>query len=464
MKSLRSQLTFALALSICTLLGAGGLGIFFVTREVMEDQFDDTLVAKATALITATEIDDEEFEIDLTVQDFAGFGPGGDDYFEIRRDDGRAMVISPSLGPVGNTLIPGMALPSHGRAKLVSGTLGDSRAARFFIQRFVPKDDDKKEYQDLHLVAASPKRELLRNLWILGSVIAAVGGLMLLMVVPLLRMVLRRGLKPLTNLSEQVRGISDSQLDERLELEGQPEELVPLGASLNAWLGRMEASFERERRFSSHAAHELRTPLTELKMIAELGSTWPDQATPERFAEMVTIVDEMELLLEKLSLLARADAGRLPVVLSDVDLRTSVGSAVERMKNAAAARNITLKLEVEDGSLRTDPVLWTAILQNLAGNAVSHAPEGSVIHLKASAERLMVSNPAPDLKEEDLEKLFERFWRKDTSHHGEAHSGLGLSIVRACVGLLCGKCQLSLDEESRLRVEIRWDRGGGEKS
>ncbi|RYD33959.1 MAG: hypothetical protein EOP85_20295, partial [Verrucomicrobiaceae bacterium] len=80
MKSLRSQLTIALGFSICALLVAGGLAIFFVTRGVLQDQFDDTLVAKATALLTATEIDDEEFEIDLTVQDFAGFGVGGDDY------------------------------------------------------------------------------------------------------------------------------------------------------------------------------------------------------------------------------------------------------------------------------------------------------------------------------------------------------------------------------------------------
>lgn len=456
MKSLRSQLTSALAFSVCTLLAAGGLGIFFVTREVMEDQFDATLVAKATALITATEIDDEEFEIDLTVQDFAGFGPGGDDYFEIRRDGGKAMVVSPSLGVREAALIPQISLPLRGEATLVSGQLGDGRAARFFIQRFVPKDDEKKEYQDLYLVAASPLRELLKNLWILGSVIAAVGGLMLVVTVPLLRLVLARGLRPLASLSQQVRGISDSQLDERLDLAGQPEELVPLGASLNAWLGRMEASFERERRFSSHAAHELRTPLTELKMVAELGAMWPDQATPERFAEVITIVDEMEVLLEKLSLLARADAGHLPVVRVDVDLRTSIESAVERAAGAAAARSITVEAVIEDGLLRTDAVLWSTILQNLLGNAVSHAPVGSVIHLDASARRLRVSNPAPDLADEDLEKLFERFWRKDTSHRDEAHSGLGLSIVRACVGLLGGRCRLTLDAENRLRVEIGW--------
>ncbi len=459
MKSLRSQLTVALGLSICTLLAVGGLAIFFVTREVMEDQFDDTLVAKATALITATEIDDEEFEIDLTVQDFAGFGPGGDDYFEIRRDDGRMIAVSPSLGISGKTLIPQLSIPEPPEMRLISGHLGDGSPARFFIQRFAPKDDAKLEYQDLYLVTASPTRELLRNLWILGSVIASVGGLMLVMIVPLLRMVLARGLRPLANLSEQVRGIPASRFDTRLDLDGQPEELVPLGASLNAWLGRMEGSYERERRFSSHAAHELRTPLAELKMMADLGATWPDQATPERFAEVSVIVDEMEALLEKLSLLARADAGQQPVVLTKVDLRSSIEAAMDRFADAASSRELTLTLNVREEVVLTDSVLWSTVLQNLLGNAVSHAPAGSAIQVDASSERLCVANLAPSLTNDDLDKLFERFWRKDTSHRGEAHSGLGLSIVKACAGLLGGSCGLSLDEAGLLRLEIRWDRG-----
>lgn len=456
MKSLRSQLTVALGFSICALLVAGGLGIFFVTRGVLQDQFDDTLVAKATALITAAEIDDEEFEIDLTVQDFAGFGSGGDDYFEIRRGDGSVMAASPSLRPPGAALLPVFEVPPQTAARLVSGTLVDGRPARFFIQHFVPKDDDKREYQDLLLVAASPTRELLYSLWVLASVIAGVGALVMVLTVPVLRTVLARGLRPLESLGRQVQEIPVSRLDQRLDLTGQPEELVPLGSSLNAWLGRMEASFERERRFSSHAAHELRTPLAELKMMAELGATWPDQATPERCGEMIKVVDELEALLDKLSLLARADAGSQPVELSSLDLSATVAAAVERFSNAAAAKNQTIELQVESGPFQSDAVLWPAILHNLLGNAISHAPAGSTIHLSASSSRLAISNPAPDLDGRDLDRLFERFWRKNQSHRGEAHSGLGLSIVKACVCLLGGSVRPSLDHGGLFMVEITW--------
>lgn len=456
MKSLRSQLTVALGFSICALLVASGLGIFFVTRGVLQDQFDDTLVAKATALITATEIDDEEFEIDLTVQDFAGFGSGGDDYFEILRGDNSLMVASPSLRLPGGEMLPQMDAPPDQEPRIVSGKLADGRPARFFIQRFVPKDDEKLEYQDLRLIAASPERDLIFSLWVLGSVIVGVGVLMLALMVPVLHAVLARGLRPLESLGKQVQDIPASRLDQRLDLTGQPEELVPLGASLNAWLGRMEASFERERRFSSHAAHELRTPLAELKMMAELGATWPDQATPERCAEIIKVADELEALLEKLSLLARADAGSQPVELADVDLSGSVATVVDRFTAAAAAKNLLIESQVESGPFRTDPVLWSTILQNLLGNAISHAPAGSTIHLTASPARLAISNPAPGLDGGDLEKLFERFWRKDTSHRGESHSGLGLSIVRACVNLLGGRIQPALSGEKIFQVEILW--------
>lgn len=463
MKSLRSQLTLVLGFSICALLVAGGLGIFFVTRGVLQDQFDDTLVAKATALITATEIDDEEFEIDLTVQDFAGFGSGGDDYFEIRRSDGSVMVESPSLKPPGGNLMPDFATPPGLEARLVSGNLADGRPARFFIQHFVPKDDDKREYQDLRLIAASPTRELLYSLWVLGSVIVGVGALVLALMVPVLRTILARGLRPLESLGRQVQAIPVSRLDQRLDLTGQPEELVPLGASLNAWLGRMEASFERERRFSSHAAHELRTPLAEIKMMAELGATWPDQATPERCGEIIKVADELEALLEKLSLLARADAGSQPVELTAVDLSATIASTVDRFSSAAVAKNLTIDSRVEPGPFRSDAVLWSTILQNLIGNAISHAPTGSTINLSASPSRLVLSNPAPDLDGRDLDKLFERFWRKDPSHRGEAHSGLGLSIVKACVGLLGGTVRPALDKDL-FRVDVVWAEAGSHGS
>jgi len=457
MISIRWRLTLLLCLAMGLLLVATGFGVFTGMRHVLRGRFDETLTAKARALITASEIDGGDFEIDLTVQDFAGFGTGGSDFFEIRRMNGDVFMRSPSLVSARIEIGKSGKPPQNDDGRIREAKLGDGRPARFYIQRFYPKGDKKQRFQDLYYVVASPAQGLDIELALLATVLAVAGGLALLLMVPLIRIGLGRGLQPLDHLSGELRGIRPENLHQRLDAVKLPAELVPVAASLNEWLARLEASFERERRFSSHAAHELRTPLAELKSMAELGATWPEEATPGRCAEMVTVANEMELLLEKLSLLARADAGRQPVTSDEVQVPASIVAVISRLEEKATARGIRFASQVEQESLTTDPVLWGAILQNLLGNAVSHAPPGSQVRVAFANGLLSVSNPAPDLAQEDLEKLFERFWRKDEAHSAYGHSGLGMSIVKACATLLGGECRAFL-ENGELRVEVKMRR------
>jgi signal transduction histidine kinase len=228
-----------------------------------------------------------------------------------------------------------------------------------------------------------------------------------------------------------------------------------VGKSLNGWLQRLESSFERERRFSSHAAHELRTPLAELRAMAELGAMFPDEATPERFQEVVAVSDELSSLLERLSLLSRTEAGRQPVSHEPVDLRAAVDLALERVARQAEERGIRFTTAVDGAPFISDPVLWAAILQNLIGNAAAHSPVGSSVDITAAPGNVTVSNPAPDLTQADVDLLFERFWRKDAAHSGTEHSGLGLSIVQAIAKALGGKCSAELSAGGVLTIHVR---------
>ena len=137
-----------------------------------------------------------------------------------------------------------------------------------------------------------------------------------------------------------------------------------------------------------------------------------------------------------------------------IDLAATVATAISRIEPKAEQRHLRLDSRVSAAPFTSDPVLWGAILQNLLGNAVAHAPEGSEVVIEAAPGRLVVSNPAPGLNEEDLERLFERFWRKDASRTGYGHSGLGLSIVKACVALLGGECRATLSPDRRFQVEV----------
>jgi len=460
MKSIRSRLTTSLCLAIGGLLLVAGLLVFVAVREVLMNQFDETLIAKARAIVTAAEIDDGKLEIELSVEDFAGFGDSGD-YFEIRRESGKVEMASPSLADPAAQRPPAIGrigVPDDFEPRVFTSTMADGRRARFFVQRFLPRGGKKRVlFEDLHLVVASPTSELDRNIAGLAGVLSIAGVTMLLVTIPVVQNALKRGLRPLGDLSHQVQRIGPDRLDSRVDESGLPVELQPVAAGLNAWLGRLEETFQRERRFSSHAAHELRTPLAELKMIAESGARWSDEATPERCSEMLEVIDELEGLLDKLSMLARADAGHFPLQLTELDPRGALDAALDRIAPKAAARGIRIIPQIDCKTVVSDPDLLSTILGNLLGNAVAYAPAGSTVAVRVTQDRLMVTNPAPELRQEDLPHLFERFWRKDPSRTGYGHSGLGLSIVSSCAGLMGGCCEAILGSGGELEIRVRWE-------
>lgn len=454
MSSIRRQLTLTLCLAAALLLPAGGLAVYFVVKQILFSQFDATLAAKAQALIAAAEVDDDELEIDLDVQQFAGFGSFLDgDFFEVRRFDGQAVARSPSLSSPGRGLASVPIVRGEWRGAIV---LPEGSPGRALARHFVPSDDEDRRFGDLQLVVASDSTALARTLRTLALVLLATGAVGLLATIFFLRITLRRGLRPLDTLAAEVQSLRIDESGLSLQTALLPDELRVVGEKLNDLLARVESSLARERRFSSHAAHELRTPLAELKIMAELIGRWPDEATAERSAEMLGVIRDLEELLKKLSLLSRADAGAHPVQREAVDLRTSIESAVERERAAGADRGIAIRTAIEAGNFQTDPILWRTILGNLIGNAAGHAPSNSTVQVEASPRSLIVSNAAPDLAPPDLDLLFDRFWRKNTARAGRNHSGLGLAIVQASVELLGGTCRANLSE-GKLRIEVAWD-------
>lgn len=448
MISIRRCITLLLCGAIGALFLVGGGGLYWAIRTVLTAQFDETLAAKAQALIVAADHDDDEIEIDFSVQDFAGFGSRAHgDFFEIRNARGRTLARSPSLG---RDYLPARAF---GSAPEFGGVrLPDQHPGRAIWQSF---QLEGKKSDVLQVTVASSSVGLERSLRAIALVILIGGALGLILTVIIVRISLRLGLRPLDRLADQVRGIQVSRLHERLDPSSLPPELRPIAEKFNETLARLEEGFARERRFSSHAAHELRTPLAELKSMTELIARWPDEATPGHTAEMLSVIQETEALLDKLALLARAENGALPVSTAALDLQQAVASAVERVRSVAASRHLTISTEITGDTIVTDSTLWTAILNNLLSNAVHYAPSATEISVQVSPHHVMVRNSAPDLSPEDIPHLFERFWRKSQSRSDREHSGLGLSIVAACAELLGARCQATLDDR-QLAVEVRW--------
>lgn len=448
MTSIRKRMAVMLSGAVAALLIVGGVVIYLTIRAVLVAQFDETLNAKAQALIVASELDGRRLEIDFDVEEFAGFGPSERrDYFEVWNRDGRSVEKSPSLDDgelpwresgTADIMLPG---GSSGRAVWVAF-----------------RAESRREGKEMVLCVASHSDGLEKSLSSIAMILAVVAGVGSLVAVVIVFACLNRGLHPIVALGEEVRRVDVSRLDQRIEEEGLPAELRVIAAKLNDMLERLEEGFARERRFSSHAAHELRTPLAELKTMVEFVTKWPEEFRKGLGEEMLGAIAEGEALLSKLSLLSSVETDKVSRQGTAIDVREAIASCLGKVEDTVVKRRLSVLTEIEDGRIVTEPVLWNAIANNLLGNAVSHAPEGAEVFVRVSSKSLIVENRAPDLDAGDVGHLFERFWRKSEARSGRQHSGLGLSIARACAEALGGGCRAGL-RDGRLIVEAWWTEG-----
>ena len=260
------------------------------------------------------------------------------------------------------------------------------------------------------------------------------------------RSVIKVGLKPLSDVEVTAAQIAAGDLSARLPEATSTTEVGRLTTSLNTMLARIEESFairktseDKLRRFVADASHELRTPLTAIRGFAELhrqGAVAGEEDTKQLLSRIEGESIRMGSLVEDLLLLARIDQARemerLPVDIAKVT-RDAVASA----QVAGPSHLITLSGDVDELYTLGDHHRIHQVVANLLANARTHTPEGTAIAVSiAQSEdglRIAVSDSGPGLSEEDQKRIFERFYRADSSrvrNDGEG-SGLGLSIVDA---------------------------------
>lgn len=276
----------------------------------------------------------------------------------------------------------------------------------------------------------------------LGAALAFALGLLLL----------RRGLLPLRQLSESVRGIDLRSLDKRLETRGIPAEFHEPVQALNAMLARLEESFQRLSQFSADLAHEIRTPLHNLLGSNGLALNQP-RSTAEYQEVLASNMEEFERLTrmaENLMFLARAEQAERALQLRQLELASVGEELCDYFEALADDREIRLENAL-CGQLLADQQLLQRALGNLLANAVRHADPGSPISLRRVDTPglcwLQVHNQGPPIASQHLGKLFDRFYRVDPSRAEPGDSGgLGLAIVRSIMLLHGGQVRVSSDE------------------
>jgi two-component system OmpR family sensor kinase len=393
----------------------------------------------------------------LAADEHFGGGPGGGDGGQRSGPPGVAMQYRSADGtrvlatfPAGSA--PGQASSSPSLPAAISlpaAPSGGPDQVRYFT---VPASTGGSRFRvrasldsgaNVMVVLATSLREvdgtlhrlLVIELLVTASVLAALALLGL--------WVVRASLRPLEAIGETAARIAAGDLTQRVERVDHRTEVGRLGLALNAMLTQIESAFNareaserRLRRFVADASHELRTPLAAVRAYAELFTRGAADRPADLARSMTGITREserMSLLVDDLLLLARLDEGR-PLERHPVELADVVSEAVETARTVEPERPI--EVELDSAVVLGDRDRLRQVVDNLLANVRAHTPPGTPAHVTLSRSdgnaTVVVSDSGPGLSADQVEHVFERFYRTDASRtRASGGVGLGLSIAAA---------------------------------
>jgi two-component system, OmpR family, heavy metal sensor histidine kinase CusS len=259
----------------------------------------------------------------------------------------------------------------------------------------------------------------------------------------------QRALKPVALITRTAEKITARALDQRVPRVNSDKELSHLVEVINGMLDRLEKSFGHAVRFSADAAHELQTPLAILQGELEAAVQHAPMGSEEqqRAGDLLEEVQRLKSIVQKLLILARADAGRLDLQLKATDLSALIESAAEDA--GAMEPNLTIEKEITHGVvIQADRDLLVQAINNLVSNAVKYNQPNGLIRFRLSVIEnralFTISSSSAPIPDKDRDRIFDRFYRIDPSRSKVlAGTGLGLSLAREIVHAHYGR--LSLD-------------------
>jgi signal transduction histidine kinase len=445
--SIRRSLLVRCGIGVGALLCALSLTIYLMVRHSLYQEIDKSITQ--TAALLANQVELENDEIIFEWQEGLGTNKALilDGLFQYWDDTTGISTRSPALqsmdlprfkGGNGKPLVQNIHLPDGKRGRAVG-----LRVFPFILPEEMAKMKTRGRIIDPKslphtLVVAQNLEPVLRTLDQLRYVLLSGTLLTLALGFTLIDHVIRITLRPIDDLSLQVRERTEHQLDSALELpQALPAELAGLAGNFDSLLSRVASIRQRERDFIRHAAHELRTPIAGLQATTELALS-QTRDTAGYAAYLTTCrktAEELGALVKRLSALARIGSpSASPVKTEPLCPRELIAELLPPFQAAAAQRSITIAVESCDSAplFLGDRALCRVILNNLLDNAVCYTPEqGSIrirCHTAGKQVLISVSNPAADLTESP-ERLFEPLFRGAGSAGGDGgHLGIGLAL------------------------------------
>jgi two-component system OmpR family sensor kinase len=417
---------------------------FVLTQRLHEDllaALDRELAMRARALVAELEFEPGRWFVESTSELLADYRAGARSYFLAADGGGKVMVGSPSLPE------PALAFPvTLGTREL---SLGGEHYREVSLALSRPPDEEGSGAPIAVRVAVGTSlagvegamASMHAQLWTIGPamlLLSMLGGFLLV----------ARALRPIADITSAAERISAADLSQRIDVRGS-DELARLGRTLNATFARLQAAFERERRFTADASHELRTPLTVIAGNAELAQS-RERSAPELrelFADVAVASAQMQKTVEGMLALARADSGVAALQRQCVSLAALVDAAVRLQRPLSEQRAVNITCETsEPGFVSGDPALLRELVVNLLGNAIRYNRRGGNVTVRVRTDsvngcvELTVADTGIGISAEDLPRVFDRFFRADPARsRGDGDgddmrgAGLGLAIVKGIV-------------------------------
>jgi two-component system heavy metal sensor histidine kinase CusS len=333
-------------------------------------------------------------------------------------------------------------LPSELSATHTAGVKWmDSRGKPFLLKTgwIVDGSPEKRRYKvQMALDVTSQERVLAnyRQMMAIALVLGIISSAVICIVT------IRRGMRPLTEITETAQRISASRLNERVAALRWPKELTPLAVAFDDMLDRLEASFSRLSRFSADLAHELRTPINALMGTADV--ILAKKRTPEEYRHVIeSSLEEysrLSRMIERLLFLARSTNNEILIEKLPLELPGELARIHELFRAMADEQNVEIIISAE-GIVYAERDLFGRAVSNLLANALRHTPPGGRVILAGTcvSEHLVevrVSDSGTGIPAEHLAKIFDRFYRVDsTRSRSTGGVGLGLAIVKSIMDL-----------------------------
>jgi two-component system heavy metal sensor histidine kinase CusS len=459
--SLRLRLAFTTVAVLGAALGAFSLLLHATFSRALSRQFEDTLAADARAVANLAEASrDGSWEIEPDALEAMARSQGRTS-FAIWALDGTLIARSPDVGDNDLPRVPELDHPVVRELRLPGG------ARALLYEALEPSGGEDGSSQLVTVAVARETGELDSVSALLWAMLVVSGLVTLALAALVATLAIRRGLAPLGALSSRLEQIDGARLDLRLPEEGLPQELRPVTRTLNQLLSRLEEAFGRERQFSADVSHELRTPLAGLRSILEV-SAMRERPAPEyrrAISQALEVVQQMHGLVESLLLLARLEARQAAVESQEFRLRDFVDECFAPFEPRARARELQFENHVsEETIVASDREKLRVTLSNLLSNATEYTQAGGSISVTSDRTRgvlLEVEDSGPPIPEAALQRIFERFYRLDTSRAGTGeHCGIGLALVRS----LCTVQGLSVWAENRPGGRVAFVVGTSERA